>query len=148
VRNWSSKYDWAERLHAYHSGILQAQTRLESALHVQQQADWGRRLAECREQEWQTAQKLIAAARCFLDSFGEEHVQRMTLSQVSRALRIASTLARAAVSGAELPVDATLSPLQQQLLASVARLYGPPANGGGPGASSSTDTARSFSIAP
>ena len=145
VRNWSSKYDWANRVHAYHSGILQEQTRLETARHLQQHADWSRRLAECREQEWQTAQKLIAAARCFLESFGEQQLERMTLSQASGALRIASTIARAAVLGAELPVDGTtLSPLQQQLLASVARLYGQPAQAGGPDASapSSTGTAH------
>lgn len=96
----------------------------------------------------QPAHSALAAARCFLESFGEEQVQRMTLSQVSRALRIASTIARAAVLGAELPVDGTLSPLQQQLLASVARLYAQPAPASGPDASASpsTDTAQSMTI--
>src|SRR5215471_1249065 len=126
VRNWSSRFNWAERLQDYNSGLLEQQAHLQAENELHHVADWNRRLEECRELEWDASQKLVAAARCFLESFGDEDLRRMTLSQVSRALRIASIMSRAAILGAELPAspDATLSPLQQQLLAGLTRLYG------------------------
>ncbi len=135
VKNWSSKFDWAERLQNYHSGLLQAQARDQAALQMKQAADWNRRLEQFREQEWAVAQQLLAAARCFLETFGEDDLRRMSLSQVSRAMKIASGIARAALAGADLPVAAgsELSPLQQQLLAGVTRVFGQP-----PDASSSS----------
>jgi len=36
VRNWSSRHDWAERLQACNSGLLQEQVRAQAALHLQQ----------------------------------------------------------------------------------------------------------------
>lgn len=126
VKNWSSKHGWAERLQAYQSGLLQEQARQHSASHLQQAADWNRRLVAFREQEWDAAQKLIAVAQCFLETCGEEELRQMTLAQVSRALEISSTVARAAITGAELhgSPDARLSPVQQQLLAGLDRIYG------------------------
>jgi len=131
VKNWSSRYDWSARLQAFNSGLLQTRAR-------DQAADWNRRLDLYREQEWEAAQKLIAAAQCFLETFGEEDLRRMTLAQVSRALKISSTLARSALAGAGLsePSVPEVSPLQQQLLAGVSRVYGQPA----PAASASTPT--------
>ena len=132
VKNWSSKYDWSERLQAYHSGLLLEQAQEQALLQRQQIADWNRRLDQFREQEWEASQKLIAAAHCFLETFGEEDLRRMTLTQVARALKVSSTMARSALTGAELPAAAVpeLSPLQQQLLAGVSRVYGvtPPAS--------------------
>jgi hypothetical protein len=59
-------------------------------------------------------------------------LRRMTLTQVARALKVSSNMARSALTGAELPAAAVsgLSPLQQQLLAGVSRVYGdtPPAS--------------------
>jgi hypothetical protein len=132
VKNWSCKYDWSERLQAYHSGLLQEQAREQAVLQRQQLADWNRRLDQFREQEWEASQKLIAAAHCFLETFGEEDLRRMTLTQVARALKVSSAMARSALTGAELSASAVseLSPLQQQLLAGVSRVYGatPPAS--------------------
>lgn len=128
VKNWSSKFDWAERLQNYHAGLLQAQAANQAALQLKQSADWNRRLEQFRESEWEVAQQLLSAARCFLENFGEDDLRRMSLSQVSRAMKIASGIARAALAGADLPPTAgsELSPLQQQLLAGVARVFGPP----------------------
>jgi len=127
VKNWSSKYDWAGRFQTCHSGCLQEQARNQSALHLQQVADWNRRLDDFREQEWEAAQKLIAVAQCFLETCGEDDVRRMTLAQVSRALKISSGMARSAIMGAERPASSEtgLAPLQQQLLAGLTRIYGP-----------------------
>ena len=137
VKNWSSKYDWAERLQTFNSGLLQTQARDQAACQRQEAADWNRRLHAFREQEWEAAQKLIAAAQCFLETFGEDDVRRMTLAQVSRALKVSSTIARAALVGVELPASSEpdLSPLQQQLLAGVTRVYGPPSPSSTRGAS-------------
>ena len=129
LKNWSSKHGWAERLQTYQAGLLQEQARHHAACHLQQAADWNRRLVALREQEWDAALKLNAVAQCFLETCGEDEVRRMTLAQVSRALKISSAVARSAITGAELPPSAEteLSPLQQQLLAGLNRIYGAPA---------------------
>ena len=126
VKNWSSKHDWAERLQTYQAGLLQEQARHHAAFHLQQAADWNRRLADLREQEWEAAQKLNAVAQCFLESCGDDEVRRMTLAQASRALQVSSAVARSAITGAELPASSEtgLSPVQQQLLAGLNRIYG------------------------
>jgi hypothetical protein len=124
VKNWSSKYDWADRLHAFNSGLIEQQATQQSAASIELAADWGRRLAELRELEWDVAQKLAAAARCFLDNYGDSELSRMSLSEVSRALAISSRIARAALAGADQPAaDASESPLQLQLLNAVNCLY-------------------------
>jgi hypothetical protein len=131
VKNWSSKFNWSERLKAFNSGLLQQQAQDQAARQLKQAADWANRLNRFREQEWDAAQKLLAAAQCFLETFGEEDLRKMTLAQVSRALKISSTLGRSALAGAELPEssDPLMSPLQQQLLHALKRLYGQPASG-------------------
>ena len=129
VRNWSSKFRWAERIHAYQAGLLQAQARQHAAGQLQQAADWNRRLLDLREQEWAAAQKLNVVAQCFLETCGDDDLRRMTLAQASRALQISSSVARSAIAGAELPAapETGLSPLQEQLLAGLTRIYGPAA---------------------
>jgi hypothetical protein len=126
VKNWSSKYAWAERLHTYQAGLLQEQARQHAAIQLQQAADWTRRLADLREQEWEAAQKLNSVAQCYLETCGEDEVRQMTLAEVSRALKVSSSVARSAITGAELPASSEtgMSPLQQQLLAGLTRVYG------------------------
>jgi hypothetical protein len=140
VKNWSSKFDWSGRLQSFNSGLLQNQAQAQADLQKAQAADWHRRLEQFREQEWDAAQKLITAAQCFLETFGEEEVRRMTLAQVSRALKISSQVGRLALAGAELPAasDPELSPVQQQLLNAVKRLYGQNASSSPPPPSSGT----------
>jgi hypothetical protein len=126
VKNWSSKYGWAERFQTYQAALLQAQACHHADFQLQQAADWHRRWVELREQEWTAAQKLNAVAQCFLESCGDDEVRRMTLAQASRALQISSAVARSAIAGSELPASSETgsSPLQQQLLAGVTRVYG------------------------
>ena len=118
IKNWASKHDWTERIHEFNSGLLQAHAQAEADRQARQAADWAARLNRFREQEWDAAQKLLLAAQCFLESFGEEDLHKMTLAQVSRALSISSRIGRSALAGAELPPVATsaMSPIQQQLL--------------------------------
>ena len=128
VKNWSSKYDWSDRLQAFNSGLLQQQAQAETALHLRHAADWAQRLDRFREQDWDAAQKLLAAAQCFLESFGEQDLSRMTLAQVSHALEISSAIGRFALAGARLPEpsDPVVSPVQQNLLDALKRVYSPP----------------------
>jgi uncharacterized protein YjcR len=142
VKNWSSKFDWSARLQAFNSSLLQTQARDQAVLQIAQAADWNRRLNLYREQEWDAAQKLIVAAQCFLETLGEEDLRRMNLAQVSRALKISSAIARSALAGAELSEASApdLSPLQQQLLAGVKRVYGQPASASPASSPSPTST--------
>lgn len=129
VKKWSSKYRWRERINDFNSGLLGSSAAAEAARQRRLAADWADRLRQFREQEWDAAQKLNGAARCFLDSFGEEELHKMNLAQVSRALKISSQIGRLALGGAELPAasDPELSPVQQQFLNAIQRLYRPDA---------------------
>ena len=153
VKNWSSKHGWAERLQTYQSGLLQEQARQHAAFHLQQAADWNRRLADLRELEWVAAQKLNAVAQCFLETCGEDEVRRMTLAQASRALQVSSAVARSAITGAELPASSEtgLSPVQQQLLAGLTRIYGssaPPVSSPAPSPQPSTLNSQLSTLTP
>jgi hypothetical protein len=124
VKNWASKYDWSDRWQAFNEGLAQQHAADIADRQRKQIADWSDRLNRFREQEWDAAQKLLSAAQCFLESFGEEALENMTLSQVSRALRISSQIARSALAGLELPASSepVLVPLQQQMLEALKRL--------------------------
>jgi hypothetical protein len=124
VKNWASKYNWSDRLLALDSGVLQQEVAATVERRKQQAADWAERLNEFREQEWDAAQKLLSAARCFLESFSDADLQKMTLAQVSRAIRVSSQMGRAALFGLELPpsADSAISPVQQQMLDALRRL--------------------------
>ena len=135
VRNWASKYDWSDRLLAFTSGLLQQQAADLAERQRKQAADWAARLDRFREQEWDAAQKLLSAAQCFLETFGDDQLQNMTLSQVSRALSISSQIGRSALAGAELPVSSepAMSPIQQQMLEALKRLSGASVHASKPG---------------
>ncbi|MGZ4974197.1 MAG: hypothetical protein ACXWDN_15670, partial [Limisphaerales bacterium] len=122
IKNWSSRYDWTERIQSFNSGFLQQQAETQR----QQAADWAKRINEFREQEWNASQKLLAAARCFLESYGEEELRKMTLAQVSRALDISSRVGRLALNGTSAPDQPpAMSQLQTELAAALKRMYEP-----------------------
>jgi hypothetical protein len=126
IKNWSSKFRWSDRIHAFNSGLLQQQAEAQAALHRQHSADWARRTREYREQEWAAAQKLLVAVQCFLESFGDREVEKMTLSQVSRALQISSRIARMALSGNTGLEERIETPLETELAAALKRAYSQP----------------------
>jgi hypothetical protein len=126
VRAWASKYRWSERINSFNAGLLEQQAEAEATARRQQAADWSRRTNEYREQEWDAAQKLLAAAQCYLESFGDQAVEKMTLAQVSRALQISSSMARQALSGTHAPDAPASTPIQDELLAALKKAYGPP----------------------
>lgn len=126
VKKWSSRYRWRERIQAFNSGLLRQQAEVQSALCARQAADWARRSSEYREQEWAAAQKLLGAVQCFLESFGDRDLEKMTLSQVSRALQVSSHIARQALRGAEGPEGPVLAPIQLELAAALKKAYSQP----------------------
>jgi hypothetical protein len=127
VKNWSSKYRWTDRLNAFQSGLLQTQIAAATALSRQHAADWDRRTREFREHEWAAGQKLLAAVLCFLENFGDREVEKMTLAQVSRALKISTQISRQALGGHLLPDESAPSTLEATLSAALQKAYGQPA---------------------
>jgi len=124
VKKWSSRYRWCERIQAFNSGLLRQQAGVQAALCAQQAVDWARRSSEYREQEWAAAHQLLGAVQCFLASFGDRDLEKMTLSQVSRALQISSLVARQAMRGAGGPeAGPVLAPLQLELTAALKKAY-------------------------
>ena len=131
VRKWSSRFRWFHRIQTFNSGLLQQQAETEAALRAEQAADWARRTKNYREHEWETSQKLLGAVHCFLESFGDKDVEKMTLAQVSRAFEISSRIARQALSGTAVPDGPVLVPLQAELAAALKKAYAhPPAETG------------------
>ena len=125
LKKWSSKYRWRERLQEYQSGRLQARAAADAALPPSPAADWSRRSGECREQAWLAAQKLQAAALCFLETFGDREVEKMSLAHVSRALQIAAQLSRQALPDAPVADAAAPSALESALAAALQKAYAP-----------------------
>jgi hypothetical protein len=124
VKRWSSKFRWSNRIHSANSSLLQQQTHAQAAAQARQTADWSRRATEYREREWETAQKVLAAIQCFLDDFSDQHVEKMSLSQVSRAFQIASTVARATLCGSFASDEPAMVPIQIELTAALKKAYG------------------------
>ena len=129
IKNWSSRFDWGNRILAHDSGSLQQHARDRAELQRQSDQQWAARLDQIREQEWDVSQKLLAAARCFLESFGDDTLATMTLGQVSRALNLSSTIARRALLGAEVAETAETaepagSPHNKAFEEALKRVYG------------------------
>jgi hypothetical protein len=127
IKNWASKYNWSHRLQAFSSNLVQQEAAAAVEHRKQHAADWAWRLEAFREQEWDAAQKLLAAACCFLECFADADIQKMTLAQASRAIRVSSQMGRAALTGIEAPPSAepVLSPVQEQMLDALRRLSEP-----------------------
>ena len=126
VKKWSSRFRWSDRIHSFNSGLLHQQAQADAALAAQDAADWARRTKIYREREWEVAQKVLTAAECFLDTFGDQAVEKMTLAQVSRAIQISSRVARGALTGTAVPDGPVLVPLQQELAAALKKAYSNP----------------------
>lgn len=124
VKNWSSRFRWVERINAYNSGLLERELQAEAEARRKEAADWARRTSEYREQKWAASQNLLNAVQCFLHSFGDREMEKMTLGQVSRALQISSRLASEALTERTESQEAGLAPLQIELLARLKQAYG------------------------
>jgi hypothetical protein len=126
IRKWSSKFDWSDRIQSFNAGILQQHAEAEAIALREQAAEWSARMNVLRREEWAAAQKLLTTVHCFLETCSEEQMQKMTLSQVARALNIGSNISRLAITGAGLPeiTEPTMSPIQLALTEALKRAYG------------------------
>jgi hypothetical protein len=145
IKKWSSRFRWHYRIQCFNSGMLQQQAETEAALHAQSAADWARRTKNHREKEWETSQKLIGVALCFLGNFGDRDLEKMTLAQVSRTFDIASRIARQALHGAGVPEGPLVAPLQAELMAALKKAYSDVPVENNPGGVSSPPNAQTGS---
>ena len=121
LKVWSSRHRWRERIGALQAGLLANHVASEQQLN----ADWTRRVQEFRQQKWESGQKLLAAAACFLEAFGDRELEKMTLAQVSRAIHIGTRVTGEALRGDATVSEPPASPLQDELLALLQRAYAP-----------------------
>ncbi len=127
VKNWSSKYDWSERINRFNSGLLEQEAQAETEAARKAAADWAKRTAEYREQEWEDAQKLLNVVRCCLENFGDRDLEKFRISELSRALSIGSKMSRSALQSPTTDDDRpALSPIQNELLAALNKICPPP----------------------
>jgi len=126
VKNWSARHHWVERIQNHQSAVLQKTAEDQATSERQHAAAWTKRLNALREREWETSERLFSAAQCFLESFGDEDLSKMTLGQVSRAVSISSQIGRSALLGVELPpsTEPALAPIQVEFMQALERAYG------------------------
>jgi hypothetical protein len=126
LKNWSSKFDWSDRVHFLNSGALKKQIEVENEARQKAAADWSKRNAEYREQEYDASQTLLNVVRCCLANFGDRDLEKMRLSELSRALQIASKLNRSALESPTTDdARSSLAPLQAELLAAMRKMPAP-----------------------
>lgn len=126
VKSWSSKYGWRDRIQSFHSGLLEQQAQAQAAACREQAAEWGRRAAECRELQFAAAHKLFTGALCYLENLGETEVGRMSLSQASHAVQVASRISSQAVAGGMAPETPARLTLPAELMVALQKAYGQP----------------------
>jgi hypothetical protein len=138
VKTWSARFRWSERIASFNAGLLRQAADAQLARHREHADDWARRTRECREQEWDAARKLRAAAQCFLETVGEPQIEKMTLAQASRAIQVAARLARQALSDAPLPETTAPAPIQLEMAAALQKAFGAPAPAAAPSPETTT----------
>ncbi|MDB6059040.1 MAG: hypothetical protein JWO95_2884, partial [Verrucomicrobiales bacterium] len=79
------------------------------ALQRQEIVEWSARMRLQRELQWIAGQELLEAANGWLANFGDDQLEKVTLSQVTRAIVIGSKIGRMAIAGFENPLDAKSS---------------------------------------
>jgi len=121
LKVWSSRHRWRERIGELQTGLLANHLAAEQQLST----DWTRRVQEFRQQKWESGQKLLAAATCFLESFGDRELEKMPLAQVSRAIHIGNRVTGEALRGDAMASDPASSPLQEELIALLQKAYAP-----------------------
>jgi len=126
VKNWSSKYDWSERINRFNSGVLEQEAQAETEAARKTAADWAQRTQQFREQEWESAQQLLTVVQCCLENFGERDLEKIRLSELSRALNVACRMSRSALQNPTTDDDRpSLSPIQNELLAALDKICPP-----------------------
>ena len=132
VKGWSGRFAWKDRVRAYNTHLLQTRIQLETAAHRDVAALWTDRAQTFKAREWAAAEKLLASAQAVLDSFAGRDPNEISLSEVSRALEVASKIGRLATGLATDHQELTgpeNGPLQIEITAALNKIYGKPIPG-------------------
>jgi len=127
VKRWSGKFKWKERTAAYHTELLRARVETEVAAKRDVAASQAEQAETWKEWERAAAGELLNRARKAIESFDARDPADISLSEIARALEVASKLGRLA---AGLATDNTeLSgkgggPIHLEFEASLKRIYG------------------------
>ena len=117
---------------AYHQYLLRARVDVEMAAKRDIAALWAERAQAFKEKEWAAAENLLAVAQTVLRSFTERDPADITLTEVSRALEVASKLGRLATGLATEHQEVTGAdggPIRIEVEAALKKIYGQPLPG-------------------
>lgn len=67
ISRWAAKYQWVERASRYDEHLAHVQHRARERAETVESKKWAKRRSEQREEEYQTAQKLLAKAKQMLE---------------------------------------------------------------------------------
>jgi hypothetical protein len=126
IRKWSSKFNWPDRIQTFNAGVLQQHAAAEATTLLEQAAERSARMAEMRQLEWTAVQKLLSGIHCYLEGYGEEQLEKMTLAQVARTLDLTSSIGRKSIEAdpLEKPTEPQKSQVEIQLTESLRRVLG------------------------
>jgi hypothetical protein len=96
VKMWAHRFDWRERVRAYNTQLLRSRLDVETTARRNQAELRASRAALFQDAEWKAAEKLLRAAQNALDVLLHKPPEKLHLSDVARALEIASKLGRLA----------------------------------------------------
>ena len=128
VKMWAHRFNWRERVRAYNTELLRARLAVETDARRNQAELRAQRALHFQDAEWKAAEKLLRAAQNALDVLIQTTPEKLSLSDVARALEIASKLGRLATGLAteqiahagELNVN-----LQFEIESAIKKVYGP-----------------------
>ena len=128
VKQWAHRFDWRDRVRAYNPELLRARLAVETDARRNSAALRAERTRLFQDAEWKAAEKLLRAAQNSLDVLLQKTPEKLSLSDVARALEIASKLGRLATGlstehvehAGEVNVN-----LQLEIESAIKKVYGP-----------------------
>ena len=129
IKYWSRHYLWAERIHAYQAHVLRTRLEIETAAVQDVSRLWAERTATYKEREWAAAEKLLAVAQRHLDNLKDKDPDKITLTDVAKALDIATKIGRLSLGLATQKTEHTTSEVRIEVNAALDKIYGEPLPG-------------------
>jgi hypothetical protein len=129
IKYWSRHYQWAERIHAYQAHILRTRLQIETAAVESVSNLWAERTATYKEREWAAAEKLLALAQRSIDVLQSKDPDKITLTDVAKALDIATKIGRLSLGLATQKTEHTTPEIRIEVNAALDKIYGEPLPG-------------------
>jgi hypothetical protein len=127
IKSWATRFCWQERLRAYHTHLLRARLAMDTDARRNEAELRAERARLLEDAEWKVAEMLLRAAQNTLDLLIQSPGKR-TLTDVARAVEIASKLGRLATGGANEQVahagEVNLK-FQLEIEDAIRKVYGP-----------------------